>query len=466
MTWRFETLGNAMIQLVKDGDPVLVTDPWLFGSAYFNSWELERPLTEAQIENARRSRFIWFSHGHPDHFHAPSVDTLTPSSLILLPDHYRPELAEALAERGLKYRVLPNKTWIQLEPGLRVLCVANENMDAILAIEVDHVLLLNKNDSPFCGENRYFRRLVRGYQESYLFALCAFDADMLNTYDEAMRPAMGAPGAQKPGTVYGVARTAKDLGVKAFCCSSSQHVYVRPDSAWANDYRIAWPEMKRLWTEPSIRLIPPYSSVDLSTGQLLQTDAEEWIDARARSRPECMEDWDARLSPEEWDEVERFARQFQTLKHWQDFIAFTVGGETKTFHLRPAAANKPQNRRTGVNFCVPRASLLETVQYGYFDDLLIGNFMKTQLFRMQLYPVFSPRVAKLGGNARVFTAPQLWRFRWHYFKKSPAAFVRFRFDLLRRYYLRPWMRSALRSMGLFDLAKGVRQIWAGTPRSL
>ena len=109
--------------------------------------------------------------------------------------------------------------------------------------------------------------------------------------------------------------------------------------------------MKRLWTEPSIRLIPPYSSVDLSTGQLLQTDAEEWIDARARSRPECMEDWDARLSPEEWDEVERFARQFQTLKHWQDFIAFTVGGETKTFHLRPAAANKPQNRRTGVNFC-------------------------------------------------------------------------------------------------------------------
>ena len=181
MTWRFETLGNAMIQLVKDGDPVLVTDPWLFGSAYFNSWELERPLTEAQIENARRSRFIWFSHGHPDHFHAPSVDTLTPSSLILLPDHYRPELAEALAERGLKYRVLPNKTWIQLEPGLRVLCVANENMDAILAIEVDHVLLLNKNDFPFCGENRYFRRLVRGYQESYLFALCAFDADMLNT---------------------------------------------------------------------------------------------------------------------------------------------------------------------------------------------------------------------------------------------------------------------------------------------
>ena len=208
-------------------------------------------------------------------------------------------------------------------------------------------------------------------------------------------------------------------------------------SAWANDYRVAWPEMKRLWTEPSIRLIPPYSSVDLSTGQLLQTDAEDWIDAGARIRLERMEDWDARLSPEEWDEVERFARQFQTLKHWQDFIAFTVGGETKTFHLRPSAANKPQNRQTGVNFCVPRASLLETVQYGYFDDLLIGNFMKTQLFRMQLYPVFSPRVAKLGGNARVFTAPQLWRFRWHYFRKSPAAFVRFRFDLLRRYYPPP-----------------------------
>ena len=63
MSWSFETLGNAIVQVFENGQPMLVTDPWLLGSAYFGSWELERPLTETQLANARGSRFAWFSHG-------------------------------------------------------------------------------------------------------------------------------------------------------------------------------------------------------------------------------------------------------------------------------------------------------------------------------------------------------------------------------------------------------------------
>ena len=44
-------------------------------------------------------------------------------------------------------------------------------------------------------------------------------------------------------------------------------------------------------------------------------------------------------------------------------------------------------------------SLMQTIRYGYFDDLLIGNFMKTELINFQLYPQFSPCIAKYGGNA-------------------------------------------------------------------
>jgi hypothetical protein len=466
MAWTFQTLGNAMIQLVKDGEPVLVTDPWLLGSAYFGSWEIERPLTEAQLERARASRYIWFSHGHPDHFHLPSVDTLRPTALVLLPDHYNPELIAPLEERGLRHRTLPQKQWVELEPGLRVMCVANENMDAILAMEVDGVLLLNKNDSPLCGEDGFFRTLVRRYRRSYLFALCAFDADMINLYDEHMHSTLGPPAERKPGTVWAVARTAQWLGVSAFCCASSQHVYVRPDSAWANDYRVTWQEMQRLWPAPDLRLVPPYSTVDIATGELLHTDANEPVDAAARLRPEAGEDWAAKLSEAEWARVERFARQFETLRHWQDFIAFTVGGETRSFLIRPAAEQKPPERRIGVNFHVPRGSLLETVEYGYFDDLLIGNFMRTQLHGMQLYPMFSPRVAKLGGNAKVFTARQLWAFRWHYLRQSPLAFLRYRWQIGWHSFAMPALRTATRTLGLFDLAKRARQAMVGAPRPL
>ena len=33
----FETIGNATL-IAYDGNPVLVTDPWIRGGAYFGSW--------------------------------------------------------------------------------------------------------------------------------------------------------------------------------------------------------------------------------------------------------------------------------------------------------------------------------------------------------------------------------------------------------------------------------------------
>ena len=41
------------------------------------------------------------------------------------------------------------------------------------------------------------------------------------------------------------------------------------------------------------------------------------------------------------------------------------------------------NLNTGVTFEVPRNSLMKTINYNIFDDLLIGNFMKTTLHGME-----------------------------------------------------------------------------------
>ena len=67
---------------------------------------------------------------------------------------------------------------------VRILNVCNINQDTILAIEAGETIVLNQNDSPFFGESSYFRKLIRDYSKSYLLALCAFDADMLNIVDE------------------------------------------------------------------------------------------------------------------------------------------------------------------------------------------------------------------------------------------------------------------------------------------
>ena len=363
--------------------------------------------------------------------------------------------------RGLS--ILPDKQWVTLEDGLRVLCVGNENMDAILAIEAGGVLVLDKNDSPLCGEDAFFRTLVRGYAKSYMLALCAYDADMINTYDVDMNRIVTDPEERKPGVVWSVGKTCEHLGIGTFCCSSSQHIYVREDSKWANAFRVTWEDVQRLWTARDVRIVGPFSHVDLTTGAVSDTPGVTPEIAPRVSASCGDDDWEETLSEAEWAAVGRFAVQFQTLSPWQDFIAFTVGGETRHFPLRASGTDDTAKRR-GVNFIVPRRSLLDTVEWGYFDDLLIGNFMKTQLFNMELYPNFSPLVAKLGGNAKVFTQAQLWRFRLHYFRRSPAAFIRYRWDRVVKYELMPAARRWARAVGVFELLKSAKGLLVGTPR--
>ena len=51
---------------------------------------------------------------------------------------------------------------------------------------------------------------------------------------------------------------------------------------------------------------------------------------------------------------------------------------------------------------------MQAVKFQVFDDLLIGNFMKTTLINCKsLYPNFSPYVAKYGDNGYSKTDNQL-----------------------------------------------------------
>ena len=51
---------------------ILLTDPWLFGDVFNDSWTLHAPPALDTID-FRRVRHIWLSHEHPDHMHFPSL---------------------------------------------------------------------------------------------------------------------------------------------------------------------------------------------------------------------------------------------------------------------------------------------------------------------------------------------------------------------------------------------------------
>jgi len=462
MATRFETLGNATVLVSKDGKPVLATDPWLVNTCYFGSWALDHPLSQRQISDIIAADTIWISHGHPDHLHDESLAMLRPETRILLPDHYSGEIAEYLRGKGFAVTVLPYRTWFPIAPGIRVLCLDNMNQDAVLAIEADGSLVIDLNDSPLCGEERFLRKLIGAYprDRTYLLALCSVDADMFNFVDATGASLAGPPDERKPGAVWHIARIADRLGVGTFCCSSSQHIYVRSDSVWANPYRITWTDMQKYWSRRNIRLVEPFVTVDLATGTCTANHPSHQSDESQITEATGDDDWAARLSAEEWTTVERFVRKFEMVRRHIDFVAFQVGGETRRFELNPGVAT---NKACGVVFNVPRQSLLTTVEFGYLDDLLIGNFMKVELVNTRLYPRFTPLVAKVGGNAKVYSKTQYRGFLLRYLRRNPLGTVRYLLGIELDQVILPWLRRAAERLGIKQPLKYIYRRVLGDP---
>ncbi len=455
MSLTFETLGNATVQFMEDRKPILATDPWLKGTCYFGSWALDHCLTDQQLRNVEQSQYIWISHGHPDHLHRESLEMIPRSAKMLVPDHYSREIYNFLVELGFRVEILPYRAWVRLHPELEVLCIDNENQDSILIARFGNALIVNLNDSPFFGEQAFLRKIVNQHPNDRVFVLqlCSIDADMRNFVDGTGQRIIPAPEELKPGAIREVARNARKLGAKFFCCSSSQHLYVRSDSVWANAYRITFADMQRHWNQPEVELVPPFVTVELLAGACTENHPSQLSDISQITACTSEDDWDEPLTASEKAKVTRFFRTFRLLSRYVDFIEVVVAGARVRIEMG-RQAGKHYKRQRGITFFVPRKSLLQAVEYGYFDDLLIGNFMKTQLHGdASLYPFVTPIIAKIGGNAKVFNQSDYLRFWLRYFRRNPVGFLRWRFRRWVDYSFLPWVRVWATRLKVFQTLK-------------
>lgn len=419
----FETIGNATI-IVHDVEPILVTDPWIEGPAYFGSWGLSHEIPEAQRQAILAAQYIWISHGHPDHLSGDSMAKLRDKQ-ILLPDHVGGRIHQDLTAQGFSVQVLPDRRWVQLSPRVRVMCLADYNQDAVLLVDVNGKLVVNLNDSSDRGQERVIKKEIARYPVSFLLALSGYgDADMINYFREDGTPIPPRAATRTPPG-QSIARRAEALGVRYFIPSSSMHRYQRTDSAWASQYTTPLEDYAKGFSSDSVELLPAFVRYDC------QRDSLERIEPREQPstlfRPQDFgDDWSEELEPEEKTRLERYFRSFRHLYRTLDFVRFRVGGQDLCIEY-----NRRSFRR-GLTFEVPRASLMSAVQWEIFDDLLIGNFMKTTLHGEwgpdHLYPDFSPWVAKYGDNGRAKTDRELTAYFEAYRKRDPLGHLRHTFD--------------------------------------
>jgi hypothetical protein len=106
----FETIGNATVT-VFDDKPILTTDPWVYGNPYFGSWCHKYLIPKEQLDNIKNSKYIWLSHGHPDHIDPESLNLFKNNKkIIIFGTYYKNKITNSKNLKFFKFDInKPNK---------------------------------------------------------------------------------------------------------------------------------------------------------------------------------------------------------------------------------------------------------------------------------------------------------------------------------------------------------------------
>lgn len=414
----FETIGNATV-IAYDGKPVVATDPWFGEPAYFGSWGLPFEIPERQKNAILESEFIWLSHGHPDHLNPEALEKLH-GKMILLPNHVGNRIRDDLVNAGFDVTVLADDTWTQLSDKIRVYCVSDYFQDAVILIDVGGTLIVNLNDATDRGWGRRIKRIIRAADRSFLLKLFGYgDVDMMNFLDDDGNRIVPQSVRKRPvGEQIGF--FAKLYGVTDIVPFSCFHHYQRSDSIWTNDHTTPLEVFGDGFTLPDVRLHPAFIQYDAETGTITELNPHS-VASRVFAPEEFGDDWAEPLRDDDEDKARTYFQRIEALGNEVDFIRLAVGGDELMIDMPGRSTGR------GVTFEAPRNSLMTAIDYEIFDDLLIGNFMKTRLHgdweSLSLHPHFTPYVAKYGDNGRAKSTRELEAYFAEYRKRAPMAYI-------------------------------------------
>lgn len=130
---------------INTGDIRIVTDPWFSGPAYCDQWFVfPKPV---RTDVLREVDVLAISHGHEDHLHAESLQSLPRSAKVLYPFYWYGGVRDFLQSMG--YRdvcELYNFKTCRLTPKTSITFVSN-HLDSVMIIESHGRVLVNVNDA-------------------------------------------------------------------------------------------------------------------------------------------------------------------------------------------------------------------------------------------------------------------------------------------------------------------------------
>jgi hypothetical protein len=148
---------------------------------------------------------------------------------------------------------------------------------------------------------------------------------------------------------------------------------------------------------------------------------------RSLFKPEVFGDnWSDPMTESDVRRATDYFVKVEHLSNLLDFVNLRVGGRDNIIPLSKRRFDR------GITFEVPRNSLMSAISGAIFDDLLIGNFMKTILVGKwkptRLYPDFTPYLAKYADNGNARTEREISRYMAMYREREPFSYILHRFE--------------------------------------
>jgi len=404
-----QTIGNATL-IAYDKNPVIATDPWMGGDhyAYFGSWQLPYNIPQNIKDDIIKSEYIWFSHGHPDHINPDSLH-LFKNNKILISDHFGARIYNDLKNENFNITILEDREWISLSKKISIMSITTNIQDSILLVRVNNDVFINLNDAG-AYSSKFIRKNISKFKRKFLLSIGTFEADMIHFFDENNKFIEPALSGNFSAGKY-LSLIANTLGANFIIPYSNFHEYQREDSVWANKYLF---DVNANDVEKKHTYIKPFSFINCEKDDDFVSLKVEKKKLIIKSPEMFGDNWKEELSVSEKSIVENYFKKFFSFNEKIGFISFIVGGKELNMKF-----NGPKNK--GISFELPKNSLLIACKNNVFDDLLIGNFMKTKLYNLQsLYDPsanFTYEICKFGDNGNVYSKDEQEEYRKYYARK-------------------------------------------------
>ena len=143
-------VGSASLLIEWNGFNIL-TDPWIEGSAVFDSW-INYPPSGILVSSLPKIDAIWISHEHSDHFNENTLSLIDKSTKIYVPDFDDCRLEKLVRKLGFKnITSMPSGKLFSLSDKINAVSFTSGSFwnDNILYLQLGGFTILNVNDAGF-----------------------------------------------------------------------------------------------------------------------------------------------------------------------------------------------------------------------------------------------------------------------------------------------------------------------------